>query len=68
MKVTQADMVLAHLKRASITHREADREYDCTRLADVVFRLKKRGHQIRTEIVHSKNGKHWARYHLQGAA
>jgi hypothetical protein len=45
--MTQKEVVLNHLKsHTGITSMEAYSEYKITRLADVVFRLKKDGHKI----------------------
>ena len=55
-RTTQKDRVLAHLEESkSITSWEAIREYGCTRLADVVYKLKKEGHLISTDNVTSIN-------------
>ena len=45
----QTVLVLAHLKsKGSITPREADKLYSITRLADVIFKLRKHHHIIST--------------------
>jgi hypothetical protein len=52
---TQKDRVLQHLKEnKSITSWEAIKEYGCTRLADVIFRLKD-SYTINTDMVDSTN-------------
>lgn len=52
---TQKDRVLQHLREVgTLTSWEAIKEYGCTRLADVIFRLKDK-HSITTEIINSKN-------------
>ena len=65
--MTQADMVADHLNSfGSITPMEADQCYAITRLADVVYKLKKRGVRIKTVTEYGKNrfGRPvcWARY------
>ena len=51
----QTVLVLAHLKsKGSITPREADKLYSITRLADVIFKLRKHHHIIGT-ITHGTN-------------
>lgn len=45
----QTVLVLAHLKsKGSITPKEADKLYSITRLADVIFKLRKHHHIITT--------------------
>lgn len=54
-KQTQKDRILHRLKtQGSITSWEAIKEYGCTRLADVIFCLK-REYSISCEIVRGKN-------------
>lgn len=65
--MTQLEQVLEHLEMfGSITPREADQCYAITRLADVVYKLKKRGVRIKTVTEHGKNrfGRPvcWAKY------
>lgn len=51
----QTVLVLAHLKsKGSITPREADKLYSITRLADVIFKLRKQHHIIST-LTHDTN-------------
>ena len=53
--------LLKHLqKNGNITSIEAFKKWEMTRLADVVFRLKKDGHVITTTLVPNKghSGKH----------
>lgn len=51
----QTVLVLAHLKsKGSITPKEADKLYSITRLADVIFKLRKHHHIIST-ITYSTN-------------
>lgn len=55
--------VLNHLmEHKSITPREAITLYDYWRLSDCIFKLKRKGHDIRTELVH-ENGITYAKYH-----
>jgi len=57
------DAVLMHLKKKPITSWEAIQLYKATRLADIVFQLKKKGYNIIT--VMTNNGEScYARYHL----
>lgn len=64
MERTQKDMVLDHLlTRGSITPLEALNEYGCFRLADVIYKLKKDGWHIMTDMV-TRNGKTFAEYRL----
>jgi hypothetical protein len=54
-KITQKERVLNHLKeQKTITSWEAIKEYGCTRLADVIFRLKEE-YNIVKRMVSSKN-------------
>ena len=53
---TQWKDVLEHLqKHGSITSMEAWSQYHITRLADVIFKLRKRGYCITTEDCTGKN-------------
>lgn len=61
-KQTQLNSIKAHLDSGkAITPIEALNLYGCFRLADVVFRLKKQGMNIETNIV-KQNGKKFASY------
>lgn len=54
-KQTQKERILQHLKEEkSITAWEAIKEYGCTRLADVIFCLK-RDYSISSEMVDGTN-------------
>ncbi len=69
-RTTQKDRVLQHLEEnKSITSWEAIKEYGCTRLADVVFRLKD-DYIINTDMVDSTNRfgdkVRYAKYNLVG--
>lgn len=51
LAATQCDLVLNHLTRyRRITSQVAWKRYSITRLSDVVFKLKRRGHAIRTQL------------------
>lgn len=57
--------VLRHLvENGSITPREAIMLYDYWRLSDCIFKLKRKGHNIITELIH-ENGVTYAKYHYQ---
>ena len=66
---TQRELILMHMKKyGSITHKEAEAEYGCARLASRINELRRMGYAIETEYV-SGNGKHggrncYARYSL----
>lgn len=65
--MNQKEIVLNHFKKKkSITSWEAIQKYGITRLADTIFQLKNRGHDIFTIIEHG-NGKKWARYTYMGS-
>ena len=52
----QQNEVLRHLKSiGTITSQLAWRDYGITRLADVVYKLRKRGYDIETETIKVKN-------------
>ena len=63
-KAIQADMILKRLKEGHpISSWTAIQRYGCTRLASIIFNLKKEGYDIRTNII--KDGtKKFARYKL----
>jgi len=72
-KKTKIDEVLHYLKthKRGITQRQAIEKFDAYRLADIIFKLKKRGHVIDTikEESVGKYGKEtYARYVLRKAA
>jgi len=57
-KTTQKDIVLDYLKKNNrITSWFAIQEFGITRLADVVHRLKKEGHNIQTTMMRYSNSK-----------
>lgn len=56
MKITQCDRILRHLRdHGSITSFEAISEYGILRLASRINDLKRKGHNIISEIKHGKN-------------
>lgn len=59
-----AQMILEHLRWASITPLEAQTFFRCWRLAARIFDLRQKGHIIHTTIVKNDNGTHFARYTL----
>jgi hypothetical protein len=61
--MSKIDQVLTHLKKKPITSWEAINLYHATRLADIVFKLKQRGHNIVTWMVYDGEV-HFARYYL----
>jgi hypothetical protein len=61
--MTQKQIILTHLKnRGSITSWDAIVRYHVTRLADVVYKLKALGHDIRTIMVEKKTDIGFSRY------
>ena len=51
-KTNKTEEVLKHLQEhGSITSIEAIEKYGCTRLSAVIFKLRKRGYNIITEII-----------------
>lgn len=67
--MTQKDMILNHLKQhGEITSWDAIMQYGVTRLAGVIYLLKKDGHKISSETVVKKKGERtvtFARYRLK---
>jgi len=64
MSMNKTDMIRAAFYRGEhLTHLKAI-AYGTYRLADVVFRLKKQGMNIVTEIKHDGTGEKFAEYHL----
>jgi len=52
---TQTNEVLKHLKKhRSITSLEAINKFGATRLSSIIFRLRKRGYDIRTVMCNTK--------------
>lgn len=65
MKKTKTDQVKEHLHtRGSITSLDAFRLYNATRLASIIFELRKRGMKIET-INRVKDGHCYAEYYLR---
>ncbi len=62
---TQEKAILEHLKKGrSITPLDALREFNCLRLSDRIFRLRRKGYPIATNMV--ENGKkRYASYKLE---
>jgi hypothetical protein len=55
-KITKTSMVLDHLKKhGTITSMEAIENYGATRLSAIIFNLRKKGYDIGTIDVHSKD-------------
>lgn len=55
-KLNQKDRVLRHLETyGSIDPRQAYFDYSIMRLAAVIFNLKEEGHDIKSELITSKN-------------
>lgn len=61
--MSKTNQVLMHLKKKPITSWEAINLYRATRLADIVFKLKQRGHNIVTYMVND-GSVGFARYYL----
>ena len=62
--MSQTNEIMYHLRvYGSITPLEALDLYGCMRLAARVNDLRKRGHEIRTDLV-ARDGKKWAKYSL----
>jgi hypothetical protein len=62
---TQVTMVLQYLqKRGPITQATASHVFGCSRLASVIYRLRKRGHEITATYEQGVKGR-FARYALQ---
>ena len=65
--MTIEEKVLNHLKKGhEITQYEAIIEYGALRLSAVIHNLRKKGHNIETNMVKRPNGKHVAQYSLVG--
>ncbi|MCE7997073.1 MAG: DNA-binding protein [Roseivirga sp.] len=62
----QQRQVLAYMKEGNaITNMVATKAFHITRLGDVIFRLRKKGHEIKTELVKNKtNHQSHAKYTL----
>ena len=71
MKTNKHKEVLKHLQeQGSITSLEAIDKYGATRLASIIFNLRKRGYDISTNMEVTKdrygNACQYARYRLEG--
>lgn len=65
---SQSAQILAYLEKGkSLTHRDAQRLFNCDRLGARIYDLKNEGHNIITEMV-SENGKRFARYSFAKSA
>ena len=63
--MTHVEQIHKHLRRhRTITSVQAFARYGCTRLADVVYKLRRRGYSIDTELV-PHNGSKYARYWMK---
>ncbi len=62
---SQIKKVSAHLEKAPITQMEAAEKYNIWRLAAIIFKLRRDGDDIVTDLVESKNGHHYGRYWLR---
>ena len=68
MKVSQKKIVLAHLQRVgSITPKEAMEYFNCYRLADVVFKLRKDGWVINSNPTKGSNGSTFSTYTMEAS-
>lgn len=61
--MSKSNQILMHLQKKPITSWEAIMKYRVTRLADVIFKLKKKGHNIVTWMVDDGEVR-FARYYL----
>lgn len=61
--MTKTEQVLTHLTKNPITSWEAITLYHVTRLADIIFKLKQRGHNIVTKMI-DEGEVRFARYYL----
>ena len=62
--MAQERTILAHLKRGPISSKQASREYGFTRLAAIIFKIRKRGYSIDTHLLKSAQGGQYAVYSL----
>ena len=61
---SQSAQILAYLAKGySLTHRDAQRLFNCDRLGARIYDLKGEGHQIISQMERN-NGKRYARYSL----
>ena len=61
------EVLAAFMRRERLSQIEVTRRYGITRLASVVFELRKRGHDIITETV-TRGGRSFAVYYLNPIA
>ena len=62
---SQCARILKHLRRGrTLTHLQAERLFDCSRVSARILNLRNEGHRIDTEIVRTPSGKNVARYSL----
>jgi hypothetical protein len=65
MKPSQNNLILKALKRgAKLTPIDALARFGCFRLSARILDLKAAGHNIKTKIIKSANGKRFAQYSL----
>ena len=64
-KQSQREFILALLKKPgrSITQKRAANYYGIYRLASIIHRLRRAGHDIATELI-PWNGSHYAKYYI----
>lgn len=56
MKISQCDRIVDYMRKyGTITHKEAERDIGCMRLASRICDLKMRGYAIKTERIKVKN-------------
>lgn len=67
--MTQKELILRHMKEfGSITAWDALMKYGITRLADIIYKLKKDGYEIESEMVVKKKGErtiNFSRYSIK---
>ena len=64
-KPSQREQILKHLESGkTITPLEALNLFDCFRLSDVIFKLRKEGYDIRTKDLKVKSNKIVAQYSI----
>ena len=61
---TQEALILKRLQKGKgITQLQALIKFDCLRLSDRIFRLRRKGYNIETKMI-EKNGKYYAEYFM----
>lgn len=55
--MTQNKMIIAHMKKASITPLEALKKYGCLRLASRICEIKDMGYNVKSDMFYAENGK-----------